>query len=84
MIVDRLWRHSCNPDVRLSESRVDVRDNALALRQMQIAYETLLAHKVKTEATSPVTTKTGRVHPRILTLGGDHAIVSQSPFEIID
>ena len=58
---------------------IDVRDNALALRQMQIAYETLLAHKVKTEATSPVKTKTGKVHPRILTLGGDHAIVFSAP-----
>jgi agmatinase len=42
---------------------------------MQIAYETLLARHVKTEATSPVKTKTGRVHPRIVTLGGDHAVV---------
>jgi agmatinase len=51
-------------------------DNTLAIKQMQAAYETLLSRKVKTESTSPAKTKTGKIHPRILTLGGDHSIVS--------
>src|SRR5579862_5536087 len=42
---------------------------------MQKAYETLLSRKATTPATGKVNTKTGRIHPRIVTLGGDHSIV---------
>jgi agmatinase len=54
---------------------IDCSDNSLALKQMQAAYEILLSRQATTPATSPVKTKSGKVHPRILTLGGDHSIV---------
>jgi len=45
---------------------------------MQAAYETLLSRKPATSATGPVKSKTGKLHPRILSLGGDHSIVIPS------
>ena len=51
-------------------------DNTLALKQIQTAFETLLSRKIHTRSTSRPETRTGRIHPRILTLGGDHSIVS--------
>ncbi|KAI0028128.1 hypothetical protein K488DRAFT_80833 [Vararia minispora EC-137] len=56
-------------------------DNAIAIDQMEAAYESLLAHPVAKgaeAAAKDVTTalsKDGQAHPRVLTLGGDHTIV---------
>ncbi len=51
-------------------------DNALAIDQMEVAYSTLLARPVVNESSSPkCPSLNGKVHPRIVTLGGDHTIV---------
>lgn len=54
-------------------------DNALAVDQMEVAYSTLLARPlVNGPSTQPhpyVLGKDGNLHPRIVTLGGDHTIV---------
>lgn len=55
--------------------RADCSDNSLALKQMQAAYEILLSRKVTTPSTSTPKTKDEKIHPRIVTLGGDHSIV---------
>lgn len=52
-------------------------DNALAIDEMQVAYQTLINRPTtskKTKYTSGLA-KDGEEHPRILTLGGDHTIV---------
>lgn len=59
-------------------------DNSVALKQMERGYDKLLFSSAKTtslttadgkEHTRALFTKTGRVHPKIMTLGGDHTIV---------
>lgn len=59
-------------------------NNAVALRQMERGYDKLLFTSARTTQvttadgrvhTKPLHTKTGRVHPKIVTLGGDHTIV---------
>lgn len=65
-------------------------DNSLAIKQMFKGYNTLLNRHVKTEkplsektswfgrkseAVIPSYTKTGRLHPKLITLGGDHTLV---------
>ncbi|KAI0309502.1 Arginase/deacetylase [Amylostereum chailletii] len=56
-------------------------DNAIALDQMEVAYDTLLAKAVVNagrnggrDMTSALS-KDGRAHPRVVSLGGDHTIV---------
>jgi agmatinase len=51
-----------------------------AVDQMQTAYSTLIQRDVATQASSnslatKQLAKDGKAHPRIITLGGDHAIV---------
>jgi len=70
-----LWGYSSYANVRTYKDSIDERDNALAVKQMQLAYETLLSRKATTQGTGKANTKTGRIHPRIVTLGGDHSIV---------
>ena len=53
----------------MSQVPLSAFDNALAIDQMQVAYSTLLRRPVKAETE-------GGKHPRIVTLGGDHTIVS--------
>ncbi|KAJ8607100.1 hypothetical protein MRB53_040536 [Persea americana] len=51
-------------------------DNAVAVRQMNVAFEQLLTADVTSPATQTGHRKSrsGRTHPRLLTLGGDHSI----------
>lgn len=58
-------------------------DNAVALGQMEIGYDHLLSAQARTTNLTtadgvthhkPLYTKTGRVHPKIITLGGDHTL----------
>lgn len=56
-------------------------DNALAMDQMEAAYSTLLKRPIAASqgvqgARTGRLAKDGVDHPRILTLGGDHTIVS--------
>jgi arginase family enzyme len=64
-------------------------DNKAAVAQMEVAYSTLLArpvpentcaHEAPSSMSRSCSTRSlaldGKPHPRILTLGGDHAIVS--------
>ncbi|WOO76482.1 Putative agmatinase 1 [Vanrija pseudolonga] len=52
-------------------------DPALAIDEMQVAYQTLLARPVSTPDAKFTRhlAKDGKEHPRLLTLGGDHTIV---------
>lgn len=64
-------------------------DNNLAIKQMQKGYSTLLNRQVKTTSTKSKGnwlngekvqdkakyTKSGRLHPKLVTLGGDHTLV---------
>ncbi|KAJ3489614.1 hypothetical protein NLI96_g2012 [Meripilus lineatus] len=52
-------------------------DNALAVDQMEVAYSSLLARPLSSETAFPaqVIAKDGKVHPKIVSLGGDHTIV---------
>jgi agmatinase len=56
--------------------------NPLAIDQMEAAYSTLLARPVKGgnsaayKSRTAALAKDGEEHPRIITLGGDHTIVS--------
>lgn len=52
-------------------------DNNLAIKQMQKGYSTLLHRQVKTKASDDKAkyTKSGRLHPKLITLGGDHTLV---------
>ncbi|KAG2022818.1 arginase [Coprinopsis cinerea AmutBmut pab1-1] len=52
-------------------------DNTLALDQMEVAYSTLLRRPIAREDTlaGPLKGKDGLVHPRVVSLGGDHTIV---------
>lgn len=52
-------------------------DPALAIDEMQVAYQTLLARPVTTPDAKFTRhlAKDGKEHPRLLTLGGDHTIV---------
>ena len=81
-ITGRLWRYSGDPIVIASNDLAYDSDNALAVRQIQAAYETLLSRDVETPSTSIPKTLSGRVHPRLLTLGGDHSIVVVSGFTV--
>lgn len=56
-------------------------DNALAIDQMEAAYTTLISRAVPVkEEAAPSRfaklAKDGKDHPKIVTLGGDHTIVS--------
>ncbi|EIW64204.1 Arginase/deacetylase [Trametes versicolor FP-101664 SS1] len=56
-------------------------DNALAVDQMEVAYDTLLSRPVASDESTALTSVTqrlaldGKQHPRIVSLGGDHTIV---------
>lgn len=70
-------------DVDIPQVPLSLYDNAKALDQMEAAYSTLLARPVLGGTGSPTyksRTKglaiDGKEHPRIVTLGGDHTIVS--------
>ncbi|KAH8099281.1 arginase deacetylase [Cristinia sonorae] len=56
---------------------VNAFDNALAVDQMEVAYNTLLARPVASNRPSGLAkfAKDHREHPRIVTMGGDHTIV---------
>ncbi|KAI0316444.1 arginase family-domain-containing protein [Amylostereum chailletii] len=55
-------------------------DNAVAIDQMEVAYDTLITREVPNagaggmDATN-LFSKDGKAHPRVVTLGGDHTIV---------
>lgn len=58
-------------------------DNELALEQMEYGYDHLLSAKARATTVTtpdgvqhrkPLYTKTGRVHPKLITLGGDHTL----------
>jgi agmatinase len=53
-------------------------DNAKAIDQMEVSYSTLLARPVpgETKSSTAAMAKDGKEHPRLVTLGGDHTIVS--------
>ncbi|KZO91868.1 arginase deacetylase [Calocera viscosa TUFC12733] len=56
---------------------VAISDNALALGQMEAAYDSLL-HRPMMSANASYTAgfaKDGKEHPRVITLGGDHTVV---------
>lgn len=61
-------------------------DNALAIEQMEVAYTTLLQRpvavsgEISTYAPPPLGLD-GKEHPRIVSLGGDHTIVSTSSLQ---
>ncbi|KAL5636651.1 hypothetical protein ACGC1H_000567 [Rhizoctonia solani] len=54
-------------------------DIKYAMDQMQTAYSTLIKREVATQSSLPSTSrklaKDGKLHPRIITLGGDHAVI---------
>lgn len=56
-------------------------DNTLALKQMEQGYHSLIHRGVHTKTTNqtthtqPLHTVTGRLHPKLITLGGDHTLV---------
>lgn len=55
-------------------------DNALAVDQMEVAYDSLLSRTIKQTDKNLVSytsklAKDGQEHPRIVTMGGDHTIV---------
>ncbi|KAJ1308970.1 hypothetical protein OPQ81_004653 [Rhizoctonia solani] len=53
-------------------------DIQYAMDQMQTAYSTLIKREVATQSASSSTKKLardGRLHPRIITLGGDHSVI---------
>lgn len=49
-------------------------DNGLAFAQMEEWYRRLLSREVKHQENGVRSTRTGRVHPQIIALGGDHSI----------
>ncbi|CAM1503642.1 Fc.00g012330.m01.CDS01 [Cosmosporella sp. VM-42] len=49
-------------------------DNALAFAQMEEWYSRLLSREVKIPGSGVASKKTGRAHPQIFALGGDHSI----------
>ncbi|KAK6381508.1 hypothetical protein LTS17_004566 [Exophiala oligosperma] len=49
-------------------------DNGLAFAQMEEWYKRILSREVKATESGVRSTKTGRVHPQIVALGGDHSV----------